>query len=516
MKKLICSLLAVTVLLSSCAQQPSQSPEDLPDTTSGSVKEEVTAASSDEASATVTEATTTQATTTQATTTEATTTAKPHECESVCEICGLCLDVECYEDVCRQKCNGHLEEPYEFKYSDWYITDKDTIIDTGKIVYNIESGIFVPGHIEEITEVFVPMMEEITGHSFDGVKDYANGFEDGKSHVLATRSGLYVDYDWYQGFKRNEFGSAWASAQSHAQVAPGDILYFETVVHELGHVLMNRQTEWYYDQMLNEGYTEYTVYRVAQKFVNEHPEYLFYFNRTPEYQLMNLTVHSYDELYSQPITHWIDNSFEHASNNNYAIGFRFMWYLDDVYGDYTKWVDEAERLYPFDKTSNGNDTLEKDRIIEIFKSAYGDDVWDNFYDWMKKNEDLFETSNKGTIDLSSVDEINIYPMFNAIEESMILSVSGLNNTEYTYNDLYINLEPARAYIEEYKQLDASALVLNTGFENVKINLYKSDGSYETVTVKGKTEISEEVSYIKLVGKGSFKELSLSGFSDNNQ
>ena len=35
----------------------------------------------------------------------------PHACESICPECGLCLDAECAEEVCAEKCQGHAAEP---------------------------------------------------------------------------------------------------------------------------------------------------------------------------------------------------------------------------------------------------------------------------------------------------------------------------------------------------------------------------------------------------------------------
>ena len=40
-----------------------------------------------------------------------TTTPDPHKCESVCSECGKCLDAECTEDACADKCLGHVVTP---------------------------------------------------------------------------------------------------------------------------------------------------------------------------------------------------------------------------------------------------------------------------------------------------------------------------------------------------------------------------------------------------------------------
>ena len=35
---------------------------------------------------------------------------KKDSCESICPECGLCLDAECAEEVCAEKCQGHAAE----------------------------------------------------------------------------------------------------------------------------------------------------------------------------------------------------------------------------------------------------------------------------------------------------------------------------------------------------------------------------------------------------------------------
>jgi hypothetical protein len=34
-----------------------------------------------------------------------------HKCESECVTCGKCTDDDCVEEVCAQKCNGHINLP---------------------------------------------------------------------------------------------------------------------------------------------------------------------------------------------------------------------------------------------------------------------------------------------------------------------------------------------------------------------------------------------------------------------
>lgn len=34
-----------------------------------------------------------------------------HECNSICSACGKCTDADCSEEVCKNKCNGHVDLP---------------------------------------------------------------------------------------------------------------------------------------------------------------------------------------------------------------------------------------------------------------------------------------------------------------------------------------------------------------------------------------------------------------------
>lgn len=522
MKKLLCLVLASMILFVSCGKAPIQTPDELPDVTSHDITEEVL---------------TEEVTTVTATEAVTTTTEEPHECENkcdecelclngaceedacknkcqghhkclnVCDVCKLCMDAKCDEDVCNDKCSGHKEDPYEFADND-VITSKDTTITVGEITYNIDKNVYVPEHIYRVTEVFTELMESVTGHKFDGNGYACDFYPDGKSHVTVTRDNLYIDYDWYAGLKTSEFGAAYASASDHACVSPGDIVSGYTVIHELGHVLMFRQAGWSYSTLLNEGYTEYTSHLVLKEIEESYPELILYIDE-PEYLHFNLSIYDFSKLYEQPIEYWFDNTFEYASNGSYAIGFAFMKYLDDVYGSYTKWVNKYEETYPFSKADTNSDPAETDKQIEVLKKAYGDDVMDNFYPWLKQHEEDFMPECEKAVDLTSVDAINLYPIFNAAEQTAYIEFTTARPIEY--EDLYINLGTLRSYLEEYKSTDASKLVLKISnrhnpADTYTVNLYKQDGSFVTVSVTDSIALDKDISYIKLVGSGTFSRL----------
>ena len=456
-------------------------------------------------------------------------TTQPHACTSACLTCGLCANSACTEAVCAEKCAGnHREEPKVFSGGD-HITTEAVSVDTGTLVFDIGENVYIPGDLAQLGEVIVAAMETVSGLDFDGAGYGREMFRDGKVHVKASRDNLYTEQDWYQGLKTSETGNAYASAWGHAELSPGDLCITETyaLIHELGHVLMFRQSEWSHCQTLNEGFAEYTAYLAVQELAHTNPEAAFR-TMTPNEFLGNVDIYDYEKLFEQPIEYWFENTFEYSGNSNYAVGFRLMAYLQAVYGDYSKWITEFENTHCFKTSSNGSDLSQVQQQIEVLKATYGEDVLDNFYPWLKENLDKF-VPKADWRDLTDQQELafNWYPELNAIE-----SVARIEKLEY--NDLYLNIESVRKYLGEYKQQDVSDLMLVTS-EPVQIELYRADGTYTTVmsnSQKAQQPIEimkwneeqqaygyafaegmlplENVSYIKLVGEGKIELIEIVG------
>lgn len=455
--------------------------------------------------------------------------AAPHSCENVCESCGLCLALSCQEAVCQEKCQGHhtscVSVCYEcglcgnkdctedvcrekcqghtgvFSPTD-DITTEDVSVDTGTFVYDIGAGIYVRGDLQEITDVVVPLMEQVSGLDFDGAGYARQPYPDGKIHITVSRSNLYAGQDWYQGSNDSEVGSAFASAWSHVSASPGDLYLMgdSAIVHEASHVLMYRQSEWNYSQLLNEGISTYTTYLVERELEKTAPQ-IGYFVGCGNQSISNMRIYDYNKLYEQPLEYWFENTFEYSGNANYVIGFRFMAYLQEVYGNYTGWITKFEEMYPYTSNRSGTDIAPVDRQIQVLKATYGEDVLDNFYPWLKENQARFEEDYGFLYDLTGVRSINLYPTCNAVETRVKME-------NFKYNNLYINLETARAYLADYKNMDISGMTLYTS-SPVNVALYRTDGT--CVTVKTNTEIPlDDVSYIKLLDEGTLNLLEIQG------
>ena len=425
-----------------------------------------------------------------------------HICANTCPDCGLCFNSNCTETVCAEKCPGHKEEPYLFSSGD-YITTEAVSIDTGTFVYDIGPGIYVKGDLQEITDTIVPLMEQFTGLDFDGAGYARRNFPDGKIHIRVTRDNLYVGQDWYQGSNDSEVGNAYGGSDEHVVVSPGDLyLGNSTIIHEASHVLMYRQSKWSYGQLLDEGISTYTTYLVEKELEKTNAEISFYIGSSTN-SINNMLIFDYNKLYEQPLEYWFENTFDYSLNANYAIGFRFMTYLHEVYGNYTEWILNYEEQYPAKKYAQYSNNAPVDRRISILKATYGDDVLDNFYPWLKENQNRFNevTALRHYADLTTADSVNLYPTFNALESRAYMEF-------FKYKDLYINLEPVRSYVGEYKQQDCSNLMLRTT-QPTTVKLFRSDGSYTIVITDSKIPL-DGISYIQLVGEGSLALLEIIG------
>ena len=419
-----------------------------------------------------------------------------HECTDPCAQCGWCQNADCAESACAHKCQGHWEEPYIFPTGD-YVTDTEVHIDTGTLVFDIGENVYVRGDLAELAEKMVASMEKVAGLDFDGA-GYAKGaFADGKVHVQAGRNMVLVESAVY-----SEYGNAYAGVWDHAVISPGNLFNRGyVIIHELGHVMMFRQSEWCHSQLLNEGFAEYTAYLALLDLAETDPAWFLYVN-IPERFLNNMRIYDYDALYAQPLEYWFENIFESSDNANYSIGFRFMAYLQDVYGDYSKWITEFEKTYCFREIAPNSNVSAVEHQITALKATYGEDVLDNFYPWLQEHEDIFEGDyREAPLDLRGTESVNWYPVFNGV-----YSRAEMNNLQY--KDLYVNLNSMRQYLTEYKGFDSSDLQLVTS-EPIYVRLYQADGSYTTVYTDQPISL-EGVAYIKLVGEGSLESIRLEG------
>ena len=407
----------------------------------------------------------------------------------ICDLCGMLWGV------------SELQQSTPYVFPDvGYITTGEETVDTGDLVYHIGENVFVPGHLQEISTVLAETAQQVSGLTFAGNGYGQLLYPDDKIHVNVSRDQIPP------GYPMAETGAAYADRRSHAVVPPGDLFFYDNyaVSHEISHVMRFKKTGWDFSSPLEEGIAEFTTHQILKALEETDPTSAYYLGRSCS-TTWNMAITDYDALYAQPVEYWLENEFPYSGNPNYCIGFRFMWYLQEVYGNYTQWIADYEAAYPCTAPSHSWEGVRADlaSVLEIMKQTYGADVLDNFYPWLRENEALFEPLWDVTyVDATDVEAVNLYP-------KMYDDYSHTELYRMDYKDLYVNLESVRTYLEDYKGIDASALTLYNP-DKLTVNLYHADGSY--VTVYGHEEYSlADISYIKLVGEGRLDLLRIYGY-----
>lgn len=412
----------------------------------------------------------------------------------ICDLCGMPWGV------------SELQQSTPYVFQDvGYITTEAETIDTGDLVYHIGENVYVPGHLQEISTILAETTQQVSGLTFAGNGYGQLLYPDDKIHVNVSRDQISP------GCPMAETGAAYADRASHAMLAPGFLFLYDVnaIPHEVAHVVRMKQSGWEFSRPLEEGFAEFTSHWILGSLERTDPASSFYLGRASD-SPWNMAITDYDALYAQPIEYWLENEFPYSGNTFYCVGFRFMYYLQDTYGNYTQWVTDYEAAYPCTAPSHSWEGVQADlaSVLEIMKQTYGADVLDNFYPWLRENEALFEPLWDETyVDATDVDAINLYP-------KMYDDYSHTELYRMDYEDLYVNLESVRSYLEDYKGIDASALTLYNP-DKLTVNLYHADGSY--TTVYGHEEVSlENISYIKLVGKGRLDLLRIYGYEGCKQ
>jgi hypothetical protein len=250
---------------------------------------------------------------------------------------------------------------------------------------------------------------------------------------------------------------------------------------------------------LVEGFAEYTSYKVS-RYLEENNIAVAKTIEHSASQVSNMRI--FGDIYSQTIEYWMQNKKEALNisfNGGYAIGFRFMSYLEDVYGDYTRWIQYYENQKPYRLHKNNGQEVPINNQLNLIKEVYGENVYDGFYKWLKNNEYRFEdvwTDNGDAYDLSKLDKTYIYPSFTYSTNT----ISMTKFFKFKYNDLYVDIDETRNYLENYKNKDASNLKLKLE-KAVKVELYDVNGNLLEAELDDEFSLAG-VSYIKLVGENT--------------
>ncbi len=375
-----------------------------------------------------------------------------------------------------------------------YITSEATEIVTDHMIFKLPANVYVMDDFVNIVNKVSAAMEQVSGMKFKANPNYCK--------YNGTSDRLYVNVIKKEG---TEIGSAYASAMQGAVIPPCDIVDFFALIHESAHVLQYRQSGWAYCTWAMEGISTYTTYKTACYMHENYPE-LSIIVSSPDHSIGNYSIRDYSKLYEHSMEYWMENTFEYSGNNNYSIGFRFAWFLDEVYGDYTKWIYTYEEYRPYHSSGIYNNALALEEQVKAFKMAYGENVFKEFYAWLKQNEHKFVAED--VTDLREAREINFYPKFMADEWYALME-------RIEYRDLCVDLSGGNYYLTDYQDKNISSLKMRVVSEDSAVlHLYAADGTYirtENITRTQEIDISG-VYYIIFAGEGQIQRFEITGFN----
>jgi hypothetical protein len=285
-----------------------------------------------------------------------------------------------------------------------------------------------------------------------------------------------------------------------------DLIQYNDLVRVYGDVLEYNTSRWFWSYFSQGGLRAYITYK-TRAYVEENCPQRLILTGSPNESFLDHSVYDYNALYRYPVEHWLENTFTEAANIDSSIGFRFMWYLEEVYGDYTRWLTEYEKSKPSPRYFS---TLSVSKEIQAYKKAYGDDVFDGFYPWLKERESFFDDVNsRQSMDLTNVEIIRPFPkcIFQDTLWNVNCTAGGI--VDLRYNNMWVDIETGRQYLNVYKGLGTDGMILSLDCSTA-VELYDSEG--RLVRTEGPAEEGhalyiemDGISFLKLVGDGTLRD-----------
>lgn len=389
----------------------------------------------------------------------------------------------------------------EFPKGEFY--DHPTVLETEHMMIRVEAGIYIPDYTGIYLEKIYSALETVSGLRFLG-----GTLDNSKVTIHVTR-----DSDAYllPGLSADtEIGPAYTDFDE-VVVGPYDLLLgkSDALAHEMSHMLMFRQIPDLPCSLLSEGFAEYNACKAQHYLEQTAPEVAWALGDSGQH-LVNMEITPENALYTQPLSVWIAEGFpyEFAGNGNYAVGFRFMSYLDHIYGDYSSWIASA--------APDG-------RELENIDAVYGAGTADGFYDWMRENEERFawEEPHMYPAELSGC--FVLYPAFDAVSnETSFSSIMHFTKESYAgdgvirnyasfrYRDAAFGIDEYRHYLTDYKGYDSSQIRI-TVLCDTTVSFYDAAGALIAREQNPLDYPLEGVSSVVLDGAGICSCLVIDGY-----
>ena len=399
--------------------------------------------------------------------------------EKIVNTKGLFLELTLYAKFITQS-EGKIPNEYENPNFETgkIVTD---IIETEHFIIKFRDYAYMPpwflGYLEETYD----LLELVTGLNFD---------KKNKMTIEVHQSPEHSRDGGTEGGVGGTIPASWGTGiYLTKQEFLGDT---DTIIHELAHCLQyQQQNSNGKGAPIVEGFAQYASYKVL-KYLEKNPaKYDYYYYGRSSQTVYNLTFFNISSLYSKPFDQWLRVGVGRDANGDYAAGFAFMAYLDEVYGSYTKWT-QYDTEY------------DTEIMISNIKKAYGNSVFSNFYGWLRQNATrLFDVGYNDVMDYSASDKLYFYPLF--------LSRTSCELRYFKYKDLYLDIDEIRNYLVNYKGKSDENLRMDFS-ERVQVVTFDVNGNVLMKYSDVNTISLVRVSYVLLVGENTINSVKVDGFN----
>ena len=176
---------------------------------------------------------------------------------------------------------------------------------------------------------------------------------------------------------------------------------FVATIHELVHILQFANVYTGGFPFFTEGHAEFWTYKIAQHILDNHVEGLFEMidleNQSLIWQEYIAGEGDVDVIYEHDLDYWMDRGCYFNFSDSwpaYVYGRLFFLYLEDVYGDVNAFLPIYARI-PYAITgmddsegAGGRKYMDMEPLKKMMMAAYSDDVFTNFYPWLREHEEL--------------------------------------------------------------------------------------------------------------------------------
>lgn len=246
-----------------------------------------------------------------------------------------------------------------------------------------DKDVTYPADIEQLIDDTMRSLEKVTGYQYYPEEIYNNSFSVGTPEIYIGKNPwegvnpLQQKIDiYFFSDKSNNLLCSCASSKEAIFITQdvlsedGQVVHYDTLAHELTHVLFNGATGENTCKIMNEGEAMYYEILACQELNKKYAvdkNSLIY-----DYGLLdNLNSETAESLFAN------DYQDDTSKIGEYRYGFMLFSYLTENYGD--------ETIQDFFDVLNekhyAKDTYKADIILECLKEVYGDDIFVSFGHW---------------------------------------------------------------------------------------------------------------------------------------